>query len=44
MGRTHNKESTFARAADHLGYVDKADITEALKSILAAQVSFLPKP
>jgi sulfite reductase (ferredoxin) len=37
MGRTHNKETTFARAADHLGYVDKSDITEALKSILAAQ-------
>jgi len=37
MGRTHNKETTFARAADHLGYVDKADITEALKAILAAQ-------
>ena len=37
MGRTHNKETTFARAADHLGYVDKADLTETLKSILAAQ-------
>jgi len=37
MGRTHNKETTFARAADHLGYVDKADLTEALKAILAAQ-------
>ena len=36
MGRTHNKETTFARAADHLGYVDKADLTETLKSILAA--------
>jgi len=37
MGRTHNKESTFARVADHLGYVDKQDITECLKAILAAQ-------
>ena len=23
MGRTHNKENTFARAADHLGFVHK---------------------
>lgn len=37
MGRTHNKEDTFARAADHLGYVPKEDIMELLKSILAAQ-------
>jgi sulfite reductase (ferredoxin) len=37
MGRTHNKENTFARAADHLGYVPKEDITEVMKSILAAQ-------
>merc|ERR1719330_248279 len=37
MGRTHNKESTFARAADHLGFVPKEDMMEAMKSILAAQ-------
>ena len=37
MGRTHNKEHTFARAADHLGYVPKDDIYEAMKSILASQ-------
>lgn len=37
MGRTHNKENTFARAADHMGYVPKEDINEVLKSILAAQ-------
>ena len=37
MGRTHNKENTFARAADHLGFVPKEDITEVLKSILASQ-------
>lgn len=37
MGRTHNKEQTFARAADHLGYVPKEDIYEAMKSILASQ-------
>eukprot|EP00585_Thalassiosira_rotula_P004219 CAMPEP_0196148182 /NCGR_PEP_ID=MMETSP0910-20130528/27169_1 /TAXON_ID=49265 /ORGANISM="Thalassiosira rotula, Strain GSO102" /LENGTH=632 /DNA_ID=CAMNT_0041410817 /DNA_START=114 /DNA_END=2012 /DNA_ORIENTATION=- len=37
MGRTHNKESTFARAADHMGFVPKEDIMEVLKAILAAQ-------
>ena len=37
LGRTHNKGNTFARAADHLGYVDKDDIYEVMKSILAAQ-------
>jgi sulfite reductase (ferredoxin) len=36
MGRTNNKESTFARAADHLGFVAKEDINEVLKGILAA--------
>jgi sulfite reductase (ferredoxin) len=37
MGRTHNKESTFARAADHLGFVRKGDIILLCKCILAAQ-------
>lgn len=37
MGRTHNKENTFARAADHMGFVPKEDIMEVLKSIVAAQ-------
>jgi len=37
MGRTHNKETTFARVADHLGFVPKEDIMEVCKSILAAQ-------
>lgn len=37
MGRTHNKETTFARAADHLGYVPKEDMMECMKSILASQ-------
>jgi len=37
MGRTHNKESTFARAADHLGFVPKDDMMELMKSILASQ-------
>merc|ERR1719238_2500893 len=37
LGRTHKKEATFARAADHLGYVPKDKFMETLKAILAAQ-------
>jgi sulfite reductase (ferredoxin) len=37
MGRTHRKETTFARAADHLGFVAKEDFFEAMKAILAVQ-------
>jgi sulfite reductase (ferredoxin) len=37
MGRTHNKENTFARAADHMGFVPKEDMMELCKSIVAAQ-------
>lgn len=37
MGRTHNKENTFARVADHLGFVPKEDAIELLKSIVASQ-------
>ncbi len=37
LGRTHNKEETFARIADEIGYVDKADIYEAVKAIVATQ-------
>lgn len=37
MGRTHNKETTFARIADHLGFVKKDDLTEFCKSVLATQ-------
>jgi sulfite reductase (ferredoxin) len=37
MGRTHNKENTFARAADHMGFVPKEDIMEVMKAIVAAQ-------
>lgn len=37
LGRTHNKENTFARAADHLGYVPKEDMMELMKCIVAAQ-------
>ncbi|MGK7957821.1 MAG: sulfite reductase, ferredoxin dependent [Crocosphaera sp.] len=37
MGRTHNKEETFARLAEPLGYVDKADVFDLMKAILATQ-------
>ncbi len=37
MGRTHNKEETFPRLAEPLGYVDKADVFELVKAILATQ-------
>lgn len=38
MGRTHGKDTTFARTADHLGFVEtKADLMELCKAILAAQ-------
>ena len=37
MGRTHRKEATFARAASHLGFVEKDDFFEAMKAILAVQ-------
>jgi sulfite reductase (ferredoxin) len=37
MGRTHRKEATFARAADHLGFVKKDDFFEAMKAIIATQ-------
>ncbi|CAM9872517.1 unnamed protein product [Pylaiella littoralis] len=37
MGRTHGKDTTFARAADDMGFVPKEDILEHCKAILAAQ-------
>lgn len=37
MGRTHNKDSTFARVADHLGYVAKEDVVDLCYAILATQ-------
>ncbi|HEY9826861.1 MAG TPA: sulfite reductase, ferredoxin dependent [Stenomitos sp.] len=37
LGRTHNKEETFARTADHLGYVDKDDVYDLVKAIVATQ-------
>ncbi|MFM7528392.1 MAG: NADPH-dependent assimilatory sulfite reductase hemoprotein subunit, partial [Nodosilinea sp.] len=37
LGRTHNKEETFARAADEIGYVDRQDIFDLMKAIVATQ-------
>ncbi len=37
LGRTHNKEETFPRIADPIGYVDKADIYDVMKAIVATQ-------
>jgi sulfite reductase (ferredoxin) len=37
LGRTHNKEETFARIADPIGYVTKANIYDLVKAIVATQ-------
>lgn len=37
LGRTHNKEETFARLADPIGYVAKDDVYELMKAIVATQ-------
>ena len=37
MGRTHNKEETFARTADPLGYVAFEHVLDLVQSILALQ-------
>jgi sulfite reductase (ferredoxin) len=37
LGRTHNKEETFARIADPIGYVTKANIYDLVKAIIATQ-------
>lgn len=37
LGRTHNKEETFPRIADPIGYVDRADIYDLVKAIVATQ-------
>jgi sulfite reductase (ferredoxin) len=37
MGRTHNKEETFARLADPICYVEKDDVYDLLKAIVATQ-------
>ena len=37
LGRTHNKEETFARKADEIGYVAKEDLYDLVKAIVATQ-------
>lgn len=37
LGRTHNKEETFARISDEIGYVDQADVYDLVKAIVATQ-------
>ncbi len=37
MGRTHNKEETFPRVADAIGYVPKELVYDAVKAIVAVQ-------
>ncbi|WP_338038485.1 sulfite reductase, ferredoxin dependent [Neosynechococcus sphagnicola] len=37
LGRTHNKEETFPRLADPIGYVETADIYDLIKAIVATQ-------
>jgi sulfite reductase (ferredoxin) len=40
LGRTHNNEETFARLADAIGYVDKADVYDLVKAIVATQRNY----
>ena len=37
LGRTHNKEETFARVADEICYVAKADVYDLVMAIVATQ-------
>ncbi len=37
LGRTHNKEETFPRMADAIGYVNKEDVYDLVKAIVATQ-------
>ncbi|PLZ94437.1 sulfite reductase, ferredoxin dependent [Fischerella thermalis CCMEE 5198] len=37
LGRTHNKEETFARLADEICYVAKEDVYDMVKAIVATQ-------
>ncbi len=37
LGRTHNKEETFARISDPIGYVDKEQVYDLMKAIVATQ-------
>jgi sulfite reductase (ferredoxin) len=40
LGRTHNKEETFARLADEICYVAKDDVYDLVKAIVATQRDF----
>ncbi len=40
LGRTHNKEETFARLADEICYVAKDDVYNLVKAIVATQRDF----
>lgn len=37
LGRTHNKAETFPRIADPIGYVERADVYDLVKAIVATQ-------
>jgi sulfite reductase (ferredoxin) len=37
LGRTHNKEDTFARKSDEIGYIAKDEIYDLVKAIVATQ-------
>jgi len=37
LGRTHNQEETFPRLADPICYVEKADVYDLVKAIVATQ-------
>ncbi|HAC63672.1 MAG TPA: sulfite reductase, ferredoxin dependent [Cyanothece sp. UBA12306] len=37
LGRTHNKEETFARISDPIGYVTKEDLYDLMKAIVSTQ-------
>ncbi|MDB9412676.1 sulfite reductase, ferredoxin dependent [Microcystis aeruginosa] len=37
LGRTHNKEETFPRMADAIGYVSKEEVYDLVKAIVATQ-------
>jgi sulfite reductase (ferredoxin) len=37
LGRTHNKEDTFVRMADAIGYVEKDEVYDLVKAIVATQ-------
>ena len=37
LGRTHNKEETFARMSDEIGFVAKDDVYDLVKAIVATQ-------